>query len=79
MLRKGKFCAWKAMVHPSFINSEETGYQDLANCFDVLETELSFCTKTFQCIFRKLLRENLKKSYSKTHTTFIKVMNTWGL
>lgn len=30
------------MLQPSFINSEQTRYQNLAICFDVLETELFF-------------------------------------
>lgn len=39
---KRNICAWKVMLQPSFINSEQTRYQNLAICFDVLETELFF-------------------------------------
>lgn len=58
MLTKGKFRTWKAMVHPSFINRKETGHKNLVNCFEVLETEISFCRETFQCVFWKILGEN---------------------
>lgn len=39
------------MVHPSFINRKETGCKNLVNCFEVLETELSFVEKHFNVYF----------------------------